>query len=144
MIKPLPLKLFLKTFDYAPRLAISLVVLNARGEVLLARRAIAPGVGSWHLPGGFILKGESFQQCIQRLVRKELGLKMSAKLAKQTGAFENLHKDPRGHVVDLIYILKVSAAPRPTKETQEIKFFKKLPAVIGFGHGDILRELGYK
>ena len=142
MPKLLPLKLFLKTFEYVPRLAISLVVANRNGEVLLARRAMSPKKGFWHLPGGFVLRDESLRRCTQRVVKKELGVTISSTAAKFMGVFENLHKDPRGHVVDLVYKMKIDA-PRPTEETQEVKYFKKLPSSIAFGHSNILRKLGY-
>ena len=144
MPKLLPLKTFLKTFEHAPRLAISLIVKNKKHEVLLARRAIPPKKGSWHMPGGFVLKGEALAQCMARIGKKELGLKIDSRAAKLLGAFDDLHKDPRGHVVDLIYEITVNTLPVTTEETQEIRFFKKLPAPIGFNHGETLRSLGYK
>lgn len=99
------------------------------------------------MPGSFILKGESLQRCIQRIAQKELNLKVNPKSAKLIGVFDDLHKDPRGHVVDIIYKLKINAIPRQTEETEEtkeVKFFNKLPSLIGFNHGDTLRGLGYK
>lgn len=143
MIKPLSQKIFLKTFDYVPRLAISLIIENKKSQVLLARRAISPKKGSWHMPGSFVLKGELLQNCIKRIILKELGLKINTKSAKLVGVFDDLHKDPRGHVVDVIYKLKINVMPRPTKETKEVKFFTTLPSRIGFNHGDTLRTLGY-
>ena len=95
------------------------------------------------MPGSFVLKGESLQNCIKRIILKELGLKINTKSVKLVGVFDDLHKDPRGHVVDAIYKLKINVMPRPTKETKEVKFFTTLPSRIGFNHGDILRALGY-
>ena len=144
MLKLLPRKLFLKTFDYVPRLAISLIVENKKREVLLARRAIPPGKGFWHMPGGFVLRGESLQHCMQRIAQKELNLKVNPKTAKLIGVFDDLHKDPRGHVVDIIYKIRIRTMPRLTEETKEVEFFNRLPSPIGFNHGDTLRGLGYK
>jgi len=138
------MKVFLKTFDYAPRLAISLVVVNKKNEVLLARRAIPPKIGTWHLPGAFVLKGESLAQCVKRISKKELSLAVDPKKAKLMGVFDDLHKDPRGHVVDVIYKVIISAPPSITEETGEVKFFRKIPASIGFNHGGTLRVLGYR
>ncbi len=138
------MKVFLKTFEYAPRLAISLVVVNKKNEVLLARRAIPPQIGMWHLPGAFVLKGESLAQCVKRISKKELGLSVDPRRAKLMGVFDDLHKDPRGHVVDVIYKFTISTPPTVTKETKEIKFFRKIPAPIGFNQGDTLHSLGYK
>jgi len=138
------MKVFLKTFEYAPRLAISLVVVNKKNEVLLARRAIPPKIGTWHLPGAFVLKGELLAQCVKRISKKELGLSVDPKKAKLMGVFDNLHNDPRGHVVEVIYKFTAKTLPTVTKETKEVKFFRKIPASIGFNQGDTLRSLGYK
>ena len=143
MPKPLPEKLFLETFKYVPRLAVSLIIVNSKGQVLLARRAIPPEFGLWHMPGSFLLKGESIQQCIKRIAMHELRLKVSPTDAKLQNAFDNLKRDPRGHVVDLIYKLKTGKLPRTTSETKEVKFFDALPKEIGFNHGETLRKLGY-
>jgi ADP-ribose pyrophosphatase YjhB (NUDIX family) len=142
--KLLPLKIFLQTFKYAPRLAVGLVVVNNKHEVLLARRAIPPGKGEWHMPGGFVLKGESLDRCIRRIAKKELRVTARYGSVKLLGLFDNLNKDPRGHVVDAVYQMKIKVKPGTTKETQELQFFKKLPARIGFNHGATLRKLGYK
>ena len=144
MPKRLPLKIFLKTFAYAPRMAVSLIIESKKKEVLLARRAIAPLKGKWHLPGGFVLKGESINECIKRVASKELGLRVNPSSATLLGLFDDLDKDPRGHVIDAIYKLKISAFPKTTEETQELKFFKKLPPRMGFNHAETLRKLGYK
>ena len=125
-------------------MSVSIVIENAKGEVLLARRAISPDIGSWHLVGSFILKEETIEQCIKRVMEKELGLKSKRWRAALMGVFDNLKKDPRGHVVDIIYRIRTNTVPRPTKETREVKFFKTLPPKIGFDHRATLRALGYR
>ncbi len=144
MPDPLPLKIFLASFKYVPRLAVSLVVENNRGEVLLARRAIPPEKGSWHMPGAFVLKNEPIRDCIKRIAHKEFDLTIRPTSVRLLGLFDDIHNDPRGHVVDAVYRLKVSEPPKLTKETRELKFFRKLPRVIGFNHGKTLRGLGYR
>ncbi|MBI5220353.1 MAG: NUDIX domain-containing protein [Candidatus Liptonbacteria bacterium] len=72
MLRLLPYRTFLRTFRYVPRLAVSLVIRNRQGAVLLTRRAIPPSPGSWHMPGGFLLKGETIRQCIKRIFQREL------------------------------------------------------------------------
>lgn len=145
--KRLPQKLFLKSFEYAPRLALNLLVKNQKGEVLLARRAIPPQKGAWHYPGTFLLKNEKISECLARLFKNELGMR----LAKGVhliflGLFEDMNKDPRGHVIDAVweYTLSASGKITSTAETKEARFFGKLPQRMGFNHKDTLKKLGLK
>ncbi len=144
MPKLLPYRIFLETFRYVPRLAVSLVIRNRQGAVLLTQRAIPPLLGYWHLPGGFLLRGEKIQQCIQRIFQRELNSRPPKTKPKFCGAFENLHGDPRGHVVDLVYEIKLlrNLDVGKNRETQEMKYFHKLPRRIGFNHGKTLRKIG--
>ena len=144
--KKLPEKNFLETFKYVPRVAVNILVKNGKGEVLLTKRAIPPEEGDWHYPGAFILKNERIDDCFKRVSQKELGVRLNPGKKKILGVFENLHGDPRGHIIDLVYEYKLTGGLilTPTKESAEIKFFKKLPAKIGFNHKSILGKLGYK
>ena len=139
-------KKFLETFKYAPRVALNILVKNSKGEILLTKRAIEPERGSWHYPGGFILKGETLHKCFERISSKELGIKLDFRKIKFLGVFENIDGDARGHVLDLIYEYKFNndIVFNLTKETSEIKLFKKLPARLGFSHREVLAKLGYK
>lgn len=47
---------------------------NERGEVLLLRRAIAPHVGEWDTPGGFLNADETLEEGAGREVLEETGL----------------------------------------------------------------------
>lgn len=137
---------FEKSFKYAPRVALNILVKNKQGEILLTKRAIEPEKGSWHYPGGFILKGETLNKCFERISSKELGIKLDSKKMKLLGVYENIEGDERGHVLDLIYEYKYSDSIvfNLTKETSEIIFFKKLPPKIGFSQKLILNKLGFK
>ena len=171
--KKLPYKVFLKSFQYVPRPAVNLLVerevcetsrrQNGKfrklpiKEVLLTRRKKPPFAGSWHLPGSFVLKGESLMDCVKRVAKEELGIKVeNVRLAR---VFDDIKGDPRGHVVDLVYrcYIKLNQKrpglagqgqafpelPKSVGDTAEIKFFKKLPENIGFNHKDTLKKLGY-
>lgn len=146
MAQKLPLKTFLETFKFAPRPAVSLLIENNERYVLLTKRLKPPFANYWHLPGSFIVKNETIGECIRRIAKEELGIKVKHVKPKLSGVFENLDKDPRGHVIDIIYAIKLSRTiePKPIGYTKEIKFFKKLPTNIGFNHHETLAKLGYK
>jgi NAD+ diphosphatase len=44
-------------------------------KVLIAQRARNPDAGYWELPGGFMENGETLEECTQREVMEELGIK---------------------------------------------------------------------
>lgn len=145
----LPEQEFLETFKNVPRLAVNLIITDLDGKVLLTRRNISPFSGSWHFPGSFVLKNEPIIDTQKRVARDEFGLELDEQAdLSLLGAFDDLHSDPRGHVVDLVYGLTIedSSQIKPTKETSEVKFFErdKLPKDIGFNHRDTLHKLGYK
>ena len=137
---------FLKTFEKAPRIAFSLLIENQNKEILLTKRLISPEKNMWHYPGSFLLKDETIEGCLKRVAKNELGYNLKEK-TYLIGVFENLNKDPRGHVIDVIYKLKTTNKKQlflPTEETKEIRFFKILPKQMGFNHRNSLKYLGYK
>lgn len=140
----LPPEVFLETFKHVPRLAVNVLVFNSQGQPALVKRSIEPLKDHWHMPGGFQLKRESLQECIKRIAKKELGIDLNPEEATLLGAFDDLDKDPRGHVVDLVYRYNLGQEENvtPTEENKEIRFFTTLPKKIGFNHGDVLHELG--
>jgi 8-oxo-dGTP diphosphatase len=145
MALKLPLEQFLETFTWAPRLALCVHVQNSRGEVALAQRAIEPGKGSWHYPGSFLLKDEPLRECLARVLESELGIVRSDFNSELIGLFENLDRDPRGHVVDAVYRITYSddVVVNATQETQSAAFFAKIPEDMAFGHDTYLESLGF-
>jgi ADP-ribose pyrophosphatase YjhB (NUDIX family) len=58
-----------------PQLAVSASVFRD-GRILLVRRARAPGLGLWSLPGGRVEFGESLEIALRREVMEETGLQI--------------------------------------------------------------------
>ncbi len=143
MPKKLPLSVFLKTFKLNPRAAVSLIIIDQEDRVLLAKRTIPPNKGKWRIPGAFILRGEKISACIERIFKDELGIKVRGTSGDLIGVFEDLEKDPRGHIVELVYRFRIFRTPRATTHAREWKFFTALPKGVEFRHGGILKSVGY-
>lgn len=143
--KKLSYKTFLKTFKFAPRVAVSLLIEDSNKNILLTKRSKYPFKNYWHLPGSFIIKGELIKACILRILKEELGIDKVHKFDFIL-INENADLDPRGHVIDLIYRICVNdySGFKSVGDTRELKFFKKLPEKIAFNHKEVLNKLGFK
>jgi len=64
-------------FDY-PRVGLAAIILNREERVLLGLRKGSHGAGTWSFPGGALEIGETFDRCIEREVREETGLNVTA------------------------------------------------------------------
>jgi ADP-ribose pyrophosphatase YjhB (NUDIX family) len=62
-------------YSKVPRLCIDLII-EKSNEILLIERAIDPGKGLWHLPGGTVLLGETILMAATRIVKEETGLEV--------------------------------------------------------------------
>ena len=63
---------FLKVIDATPLVSIDLVLVNRTGCILMGMRKNQPALGSWFVPGGRIMKGESVDSAIRRVAKTEL------------------------------------------------------------------------
>ena len=134
----LPYEEFLKSFKIVPGVAICLLLKDSNRGFLLTKRTIPPLQGYWHIPGIFLLKGEKLFDCIKRAAKEELKLNIKEDNFKLLGIFEDLDKDPRGHIIDIVYKYQISDQLRLNLNDKSKKFFKELPKNIGFGHEKIL------
>jgi 8-oxo-dGTP diphosphatase len=57
-----------------PRMVVTTLPINERGEVVLLRRGIEPGRGSWAQPGGFLEIDETVSEAAIRETFEETGL----------------------------------------------------------------------
>jgi ADP-ribose pyrophosphatase YjhB (NUDIX family) len=69
----LPYEEFKKIYGKVPRLCVDLLFIKDRG-LLMIERAIDPGRGNWHFPGGTVLRGESIGDALTRIALEETGL----------------------------------------------------------------------
>lgn len=89
----LELNTFKTVVESTPLISIDLVVRNQMGHVLLGERTNRPAQGYWFVPGGRILKDETFEQAFKRLTQIELGKELTLSEARFLGPYEHHYDD---------------------------------------------------
>lgn len=96
-IKEKQAKLDLATFKIVvastPLISMDLIIKNDENLVLLGYRNNRPAQGYWFVPGGRILKNESFQTAFRRLSMSELGMCFQLSQSIFLGPYEHIYQD---------------------------------------------------
>lgn len=79
-------------------------ILVRDGRLVAVIRANEPFQGLPALPGGFVDLGETAVEAVVREVREETGLE--TRVRRLVGAYSDPSRDPRGHVVSVVYELE--------------------------------------
>ena len=128
----------LKKISRAMPLPMADGVVIGRKGLLLTKRSIPPGKGSWVLPGGRIEAGETAEQAVVREVLEETGLR--TKITGLVGVYSEPRRDPRWPTISICFLLRpVGGKFRENDEVSEIRFFKKPPKLF-FGQGEMVRD----
>jgi len=108
-------------------------------KVLLVKRRIAPFIGQFAIPGGFVLEDEDLEQAALRELKEETGV--ADVYLEQLYSFGDPKRDPRGRVVTIAYFALISADRKLEAGTDaaEAAWYPvdKLPA-LAFDHSAIL------
>lgn len=116
-------QVFADIYNKVPRLCVSVLIPSRdfRGCLLL-KRGIEPYKGSWHLPGGSVMKGEDLHDAAARIAYRELGVRFKSIEMHVVGHIQCLG-EPRDHEgiesmhnVDLV--LSPYGSPIPYEELQ--------------------------
>ena len=75
-------------------------------SLLLIQRGVHPYKGCWALPGGFVRKGETLEECAMREVTEETGITPDARMP--AAVFSNLGRDPRGWIISNAFVSVIS------------------------------------
>jgi ADP-ribose pyrophosphatase YjhB (NUDIX family) len=101
-----------------PRLVVTTLPITDRGEVMLIRRGIEPGLGMWAQPGGFLEIDETVRDAAIRETLEETGLQV------EPGAIIGLYSRLQAAVVVVAFEARiVGGTPAVTRESLETKPF---------------------
>jgi 8-oxo-dGTP diphosphatase len=109
-------------------------------QILLIKRKNEPFKGKWALPGGFVEYGEKTEGAVIREVSEETGLK--TKIRTLAGVYSDPNRDPRGHIITIIYVLDiVKGNVKAGDDASDVKFFDvhQLPA-LATDHNKIIND----
>jgi len=109
-----------------------------RGIVLIERKNPPIGLA---LPGGFVEVGESVEEAAVREMKEEIGLEV--RLSGLLGVYSEPNRDPRFHVVSVVWIGDANGEPKAGSDAKKIKIYKleEIPLDrLVFDHGKIIRD----
>jgi len=123
-----------------PKLAVDIIIHLNKGDsqelVLIERKN--PPLG-WALPGGFVDEGETLEHAAIREAKEETGLDVT--LVRQFQAYSEPTRDPRCHVVTIVFVAKASGTLKAADDAKNAGTFSKerLPSLV-FDHQTILDD----
>ncbi len=108
-------------------------------RLVFIRRRNEPYKNMLALPGGFVEEDESAEQAVVREVKEETGL--SAEILKLVGVYSNPHRDPRGPVVSICYMLKATGRYGASTDASEVILLKlnEIPK-LAFDHNTMIGD----
>lgn len=120
------------TYYNNPRPCVTAVI-GRDGKVLLARRAAAPALGKWDLPGGFMEPGEHPEQALAREICEELSCGL--KSAEFLGFYPDVYGLDGIPILNIAFCCQTEGEIVPCKEEfQEVRWFgiDELPDAFAF------------
>ncbi|WP_292460929.1 NUDIX hydrolase [Methanothermococcus sp.] len=98
-------------------------IIQIDDRIVLIKRKNPPFKDSWAFPGGFVEYGETTENAVMREIYEETNLK--TKIKHLLGVYSDPNRDPRGHTVSVVYILKyIDGILKGSDDAKEAKLFK--------------------
>lgn len=113
-------------------------------SVLLVQRKYDPFAGYWAIPGGFVEENEDPRHTAVRELREETGIQLSNLQTFLIDVFGAPDRDPRGHVVSIVYAYAMEGRPEPRADDDAMwaRWFPFVQAIdelqLAFDHKSIL------
>lgn len=108
-MKFIPKKLYTEILKVIPVSCVDAVIVN-RGAFLMGKRVNRPSKGKWMMPGGRVLKGETFERALKRKLKEEIGISKFS-IVRQVWTGHTIHKTseqgPGSHTINTVYLVKV-------------------------------------
>lgn len=142
-----------RTYEWPrPAVTVDIVLFTVAGglhdlrlQVLLVERDAEPFRGWWALPGGFVREEEDLYAAALRETAEETGV--SDTFLEQMGTIGTPGRDPRGHVITVVYVALLAADRhqlRPAGDVRRACWYDvagpaPLPP-LAFDHADLLQQ----
>lgn len=97
------------TYYQNPRASTAAFILNSKGELLIAKRAKEPAMGTLDLPGGFVDNAETAEQGMVREIKEETGLDIQPESIEYLFSIPNVYhySGMDIHTLDLFFLCRV-------------------------------------
>jgi ADP-ribose pyrophosphatase YjhB (NUDIX family) len=102
-----------------PKIAVDCII-EYHGKLVVIERLFPPLGLAW--PGGFMDLGETGYQAVVREMEEEVNLEVE--VIGLVGVFSKPERDPRGHIVSLVYVAEsVSGDPKPKDDAKLVHLY---------------------
>ena len=119
-----------------PLLASDIVLVRDERLLVVERRFEPLG---WSLPGGFVEIGETLEAAARREAREETGLDVV--LDDLLGCYSEPGRDPRRHVVSVVYVAHAAGEPRAGDDARSLCWVPLTdPPPLVFDHARIVSD----
>jgi 8-oxo-dGTP diphosphatase len=128
------------TISYINPIPAAAAAIIRDGKILLVKRGVAPKIGLWSLPAGFIEVDETVSECAVREVKEETGLDVEL-----TGILDvyTIFDDPRYVCLLVVYTADAKGGVlTPGDDAAEADYFSpdSLPPIAFAKHAEAIAE----
>ncbi|MDD5774094.1 MAG: NUDIX hydrolase [bacterium] len=124
-----------------PSVAVDILIKGKDNSFIMIKRKNPPYKNYWALPGGFVDVFETVEEAAVREAKEETCL--DVKLEKIIGVYSGPKRDPRRHVVAILFLAKaVGGILKGADDASEAIAFTKPPKRIAFDHRKMLKDAG--